>query len=442
MQQTKAQSLKKRAINSGLWVTAGYGFQQILRFASNLVLTRLLFPEAFGLMAIVQTVMVGLTMMSDFGIMPSIIQNKRGDEPDFLNTAWTIQVLQGVMIFLVICSLAPFFANFYHESILRQLLPVVGFSAVISGLNSTKLATANRNLHMAKVTLLELGTYVISLIITIFLAWMYKSVWALIWGMMFGNFLKMLASHFYLPGMRNHFVWEKPAVKAIFTYGSWIFVSSTLTFLAGEGNKLFVAKFLDVRMLAFYTLASTMSLIFWQAMLQLSGKILFPTYSEVLRDHPDQMNKVLAKARLLMIASGGLCALFFIFWGDQFMWFIYDDRYRESGVILQILGMGSLAGIIVGSYTGVFFAKGLVGVSTITQAVQIVVQVVAVIIGNYFYGNQGVIVALASIYWLLYPLYAYLLHTKTGLWQPKIDLPFLAVSALISYFVFQRINYI
>lgn len=438
----KSKNLKKRAINSGLWVTVGYGLQQVLRLGSNLILTRLLFPEAFGLMAIIQTVMIGLTMMSDIGIVPSIIHNKRGNEPEFLNTAWSLQVVQGVLIFFVVFLSAPFFAKFYNEAMLSQLLPVVGLSSLIAGFNSTKLASANRNLLMGKVTLIELLTYIVSIIVTILLAWIYKSVWALVWGTLAGGFLKMLASHFYLPGTRNKFAWEQPALKALFGFGSWIFLSSALTFLAGEGNKLFVAKFLDVKMLAFYTLASTMSLIFWQAMLQLSGKILFPTYSEVLRDHPERMDSLLTKARLAMIASGGLCALFFVLYGDQFMWAIYDDRYRDSGVMLQILGMGSLAGIIIGSYTGVFFAKGLVNISAATQAVQIVVQVIAILLGAHFYGTKGVIIALASIHWLLYPVYAYLLHTKAGLWQPKIDLPFLAVSAVISYFVFRSLHYI
>ena len=131
----KSKNLKKRAINSGLWVTVGYGLQQVLRLGSNLILTRLLFPEAFGLMAIIQTVMIGLTMMSDIGIVPSIIHNKRGNEPEFLNTAWSLQVVQGVLIFFVVFLSAPFFAKFYNEAMLSQLLPVVGLSSLIAGFN-------------------------------------------------------------------------------------------------------------------------------------------------------------------------------------------------------------------------------------------------------------------------------------------------------------------
>jgi O-antigen/teichoic acid export membrane protein len=442
MKRAATKNFKKRTINSSVWVTAGYGLQQVLRFASNIILTRLLFPEAFGLMAIIQTIMFGLAMLSDIGIAPSIIHNKRGNEPVFLNTAWTVHVAQGFMVFFVILGLTPFFADFYDQPMLLQLLPVVGFSAIITGFNSTKLATANRDLLMAKVTILELVTYIISLIVTVLLAWVYKSVWALVWGVLVGAFLKALASHFYLPGPHNRFAWEKPALIALFSFGGWIFLSSGLTFISGEGIKLIVAKFMDVRMLAFYTLASTMSLVFWNAMQTLAGRVFFPAYSEVLREHPEKMHGLLTKARLIMIGSGGLCALFFVFFGDIFMRFVYDARYVETGVMLQILAMGTLASVVVGSYSGVFFAKGLVATSTLTQAIQAVVQIAAIFIGAYYYQERGVILALAAIHWLVYPVYAYFLHTKAGLWQPKIDLPFLAVSAVISYFVFNSLHYV
>jgi O-antigen/teichoic acid export membrane protein len=441
MKKTETLNLKKRVINSGLWVSVGYGFRQILRLGSNLILTRLLFPEAFGLMAIVQTVIFGLTMMSDIGIQPSIVQNKRGSEPNFLNTAWTIQVIQGVVIFFVIIATASFFAEFYHEPLLLQLLPAVGLGALIAGFQSTKLATANRNLSMAKATLIDIVTSVISLIAMILFAWIYKSIWALVWGTLLGTLLKTLASHYLLPGERNHFAWDKSSLNALFGFGSWIFVSSALTFLAGEGNKLFVAKLLDVRMLSFYTLASTMCMVFWQTIVQLAGKILLPAYSEVLRNNPDRLYQVLTKTRLAMIIPGWAIALFFVFFGDQFMSFIYDHRYSESGIMLRILAMGSLAGIIGWSYVGILIAKGLVRASTALLALQIVVQLLAILVGYHFYKDHGVVIALAMISWLLYPAYTYV-HIKAGVWQPKIDIPFLVISLLIILKVSRSINYV
>src|SRR6185437_887750 len=81
-------SLRFRAIRAGIWTIGGYGANQVLRLGGNLLLTRLLFPEAFGLMALVTSVMVGLSMFLDVGVEASIIQNKRGHEESFVNAAW------------------------------------------------------------------------------------------------------------------------------------------------------------------------------------------------------------------------------------------------------------------------------------------------------------------------------------------------------------------
>ena len=82
---------------------------------------------------------------------------------------------------------------------------------------------------------------------------------------------------------------------------------------------------------------------------------------------------------MAMILPGWSIAVFFVFFGDQFMSLVYDSRYQQSGPMLQILAMGSLAGIIGWSYVGILMAKGMVHSSTVLLALQIVVQVAAIL---------------------------------------------------------------
>jgi O-antigen/teichoic acid export membrane protein len=93
-------SLKKQAFRATAWTIVGFGASMVLRFASNLILARLLVPESFGLMALVNVFIMGLHCSQMLAWVPSIIQNKRGDDPTFINTAWTIQVLRGVALWL------------------------------------------------------------------------------------------------------------------------------------------------------------------------------------------------------------------------------------------------------------------------------------------------------------------------------------------------------
>src|SRR5205085_6387616 len=82
-------SLRQRTLRGSVWTSSEYVANVVLRLGSNLVLARLLVPQMFGIMRIVNIFAQGLQMFSDVGIGPVIIQNPRGDEPAFLNTAWT-----------------------------------------------------------------------------------------------------------------------------------------------------------------------------------------------------------------------------------------------------------------------------------------------------------------------------------------------------------------
>lgn len=339
-------------------------------------------------------------------------------------------MIQSVIIWLGIWIVAPFAASFYHQPMLAILLPVVGLGSVIGGLESTKLALVNRSLMLKKLVMIEVGSYACGLLVMVLWAWINHSIWSLVGGGIVRAFIKTTASHLLLEGENNKFAWDRDSVKELFGFGQWVLVSSMLTFLAGEGNKLLIAAFIGVKLLAFFTLASAMNLMFWMIAQQVSNRVLFPAYAEVIRERPESLRAVAAKSRLYLIIPGWLIALFFVLWGDHFMWIIYDPRYAESGYMLRMLAMGTLVGVIGASYNGLLWAKGMVRVSTVLLTFQIVIQVLGMIIGHYFLGERGVVLSIAVSGWLLYPVGAYV-HARIGLWEPKIDLPFIALSILV-----------
>lgn len=434
----KSPTLRQRVFQAGSWILAGYGVSQALRLGGNLILTRLLFPEAFGLMAIIQAVIYGVTMLTDVGIGPSIVQKARGNDPAFLNTAWTVQIVRGFLMWAGLCALALPMAHFYGEPLLAGMLPAVGLTAIISGFNSTKLYTAQRNLEAARAMQIEVGTYAVGLLCTVYLAWLQQSVWALVWGNVITSCLKMFASHLALHGIRNQLAWDRDAVDHLIRFGRWILVSSALTFVSVEGARLLIGALLDMRQLALFTLASTMSLLLWQAMQQVAGSVLFPAYAEVYRTNPKNLMASLYKARLTLILPSWGLAVLFVFFGIQVMGVLYDERYHASGAMLELLAAGSLVGCVWGSYTGVFLAMGKVATHTLLTAIQIVCQIGGMFIGYYYGGGIGIVMGVAAANWAMYPVSAFVM-SRNGLWQPKVDLVFLAASALIVWLAWPRL---
>lgn len=438
MLSNKSPTFRQRILQAGFWTLSGYGLSQALRLGGNLILTRLLFPEAFGLMAIIQAVIYGVTMLTDVGIGPSIVQKSRGDDQAFLNTAWTIQIVRGFLIWGGLCALALPMANLYGEPLLASMFPVVGLTAVISGFNSTKLYTAQRNLEAARVTQIEVGTIALGLLCTVYFAWLHQSVWALVWGGLIATCVRMYLSHVALHGIKNQFAWDRDAVDHLIGFGRWILLSSTLTFLSVEGARLLIGALLDMRQLALFTLASTMSLMFWQAMQQLAGSVLFPAYAEVYRTNPKNLMASLYKARLTLILPSWGLAVLFVFFGAQVMGVLYDERYHDSGAMLELLAAGSLVGCVWGSYAGVLLAMGKVTVHTLLTFIQILCQMGGMLVGYHYWDSMGIVMGVAAANWVMYPIYAFVMF-RNGLWQPRLDLISLGASVLIVLLVWPRL---
>jgi O-antigen/teichoic acid export membrane protein len=408
-----------------------YGANQFLRLGGNLVLTRLLFPEAFGLMAIVQTVLSGIGMLSDVGIEQSIIQNSRGDIPAFVNTAWTLKLLRGAVMWITSWLLATPIAFFYGEPMLSELLPVVGLTALIAGFSSTKIATADRNLEIARVTIIDIGSSVFGLAITLAWALIDRTIWSLVIGSIASTVIRTVASHYCIDGTKNRLSLDRESVIELLSFGRWIFVSTALTFLAGEGNRLLIGRLLDVRMLAFFSLALAIAYMPRAFFVGFGGRILFSAYSEVIRDRPENLNATLMKARLALIVPYWSACAFLAYFSQPLINIMYDERYRDAAWMLQQIALGELVICVMVSYGGVLWAKGLVRTSTVLLAIQVFIQVLAMTIGSYTGGAKGLVMAFALSSWLLYLAHAFV-YARHSLWQPKIDLPVVGLSFLVT----------
>jgi O-antigen/teichoic acid export membrane protein len=433
------QTLFHRVVRAGGWTFFNFIMSQALRFATNLVLTRILFPEAFGLMAVVHAIMTGMAMLTDVGVDQSIIYSLRANEPAFINTAWTLQVIRGVLISIAMCLIAIPIAALYHQQELAELLPAVGIAATIGGFASTNIALADRNLGIARVTVLDIGTTIISAVVLVFLAWETHSIWSLVIGSLVAAILRTLGSHFMLSGIPNRFLWHPASARSLVKFGRWIFVSTALTFLVGEGNRLLIGSLLDVRSLAFYSLANVLNLMPLLIVQQIGSRVLFPAYSEIERDRPEKLYNVIRKSRLFQVAPYWLLSVFFACFGADLIQFLYDTRYHDAGWMLRILALGSLPQSVIASYAPVFWAKGMVRTVTTLLATQFFIQFLLMVVGSYVGAVQGLIVGLAFTQWLLYPINAVLL-SRLQLWQPKIDLWFLCASLPITILVILNLN--
>jgi len=407
----------------------GYGASQILRLGSNLLLTRLLAPEYFGLMALINVLMIGLNMFSDLGLGPNIVQSRRGDDPRFLNTAWTVQFLRGCAIWL--CSIVGAwpFAMFYDDPRLLWLVPVVGFSAVITGLNSMKVFSAQRHIDYARLTLIDLASQAASVALMVGWAMWQASVWALVGGWLFGNLVKMVATHTAMPGPRDRFSWDPASVHELIGFGKWIFVSTILSFAANSAGSLILGKVVSMAEVGVFSIAVTLAKGVEQAFETISSRVLLPVFARIKALPIAEVRARLLKVRLAVMGAFLPALWALAIFGQHVMELLFDQRYRGGGWILQLYAVSAMPGIISG--IGQFYlARGNSFLVMTLSAIRLVTYLAAIYLGWLVGGGNGIIVGMALFTIPLYFL-DMVFQRRYGIFMPWLDVGALGLTVTV-----------
>ncbi|SDE37776.1 Membrane protein involved in the export of O-antigen and teichoic acid [Salipiger thiooxidans] len=424
-------SLTARVMRSSLLTVGGFGVSQALRLGSNLILTRLLFPEAFGLMALVSVFMMGLQQFSDVGVAPAILQSRRGDERDFLNTAWTIQALRGAGLFLLGCALAWPMALFYDEPQLLHILPVASLALLITGFRPTRMDTANRHLLVGRLTLLDFVTQTTGVVSAVILAWVTGSVWALVLSGLIAAVTEVAINSLFLPGERNRFRWEPAAASELVTFGKWIFLSTVCGFFFSQGDKILMGKYLSLDLLGIYNIGYFLAAFPMLLGSMVTRRILIPIY----RETPPRESRAnflrLRKMRflvtlVLMVLVGGFAIV-----GDGLVDLLYDPRYALAGAVVVIVACAQMPQIIVQTYDQAALAAGDSRTFFVLALARAVLMVGCIIAGLEIAGLLGALLGLAAAYVLAYPVVVWLAR-RMGAWDPLHDAVYALAAAVLS----------
>jgi O-antigen/teichoic acid export membrane protein len=420
-------SLSSRLMRGAGQTALGFVAAQALRFGSNLILARLLFPEAFGLMALVTVILVGAVMMSDAGIGQSIRQSPRGDDPAFLDTAWTMQVVRGLGLWAVIAALGWPASQFFSAPELLWMLPVAGVTLFFAGLEPMKAELAYRHLAISKVTIAELSSQIIGLSVMIALAAKTGSVWSLVAGMVVSSACKTTLFWISLPGPKSWFAWESRAAAELYRFGVWIFMSSAFGFLLAQGDKAILGRFLTRGDLGIYNIAYFLASAPMLLAGALTSALLLPAYRIAGEDGGE------AKAKLKRLRFGlsatvmAILALLTVI-GPWLVEVLYDARYQSAGTILVWIALVQMWPLIGLTYDQAALAAGDSRTFFWVIALRAVVQTLFFIAGFHVLGLQGALIGQAMAVILIHPAVIWIARAHK-VWDPRHDMAMALVAA-------------
>ncbi|MEL7130982.1 MAG: oligosaccharide flippase family protein [Pseudomonadota bacterium] len=430
----KGDGYQARAIRGTGMTVLNAGGQNILRLASNLILTRLLFPEAFGMMALVQLVIAGASMFSDLGFRGAVVQDPRGNKPEFLNTVWTLQIIRGVLLMGAMILAAAPLAAFWEVPQLEGLLMVAAFTPLIQGFNSTRMLTADRELQLERTTMITLGSQVITIIATAALAWWLQSVWALVLGGLVGTICIAITSHALLRGNRDRLFFERRSAESLVRYGAFIFIASIAGFFAQYGDRVLLGKFVSLEILALYYIAMMLASVPKQLATMIGGKVLFPLYARRPPAESAQNRHKINKARRLVVNPLLLTAGLFAVIGDDVVRLLYDERYESAGPYLVLISLSLMPQIITQNYYQLPLAAGHSGRFAACQVALALVRFGLMLLMVPTMGALGAIIAVPLSFLIMYPAMVYMILPYKG-WDPLQDTGAFAFAVAIALFV-------
>ncbi|GAA0482295.1 lipopolysaccharide biosynthesis protein [Parasphingorhabdus litoris] len=348
--------VSRQMLSQITWVAGSYGVSQGLRLFTNIVLARLLAPQLFGVMLIVNTLRTGIELLSDVGIGQNIVSNRKGDQPDFYNTAWTIQIIRGLLLFAIALLLAQPIAEFYDSKQLVEIIPIISVVFLLTGFQSPSRFILQKHQEVRKIALFDVFIAAVSAVVHIALALYSPTIWALVFGLIIATSISTTSSFFLIDFRVHRIKISHEHVRAIISFGKWVFASSVVFFLAMNFDRLYFAKEIPFAILGIYGIARTFSDMIGMLVQRVGAMLIFPKVAAFAKDRSELRPAVSGlRLKALLVTACGLSIVVAL--SDLVILVFYDDRYIAAAFMLPILMAGAWFSIL--STMGESFMLGI-----------------------------------------------------------------------------------
>jgi len=375
MKPTEPESLSKKVVRGGMWVFALRFTNRGLGFVRTIILARLLAPSDFGLLGIAMLAIATLETFSQTGFQAALIQKKENVE-SYLDTAWTVSAIRGIVLFLILFLFAPVVAKFFNSPQATLVIKVIAVSTLLSGFRNIGIIFFQKDLEFNKQFTYDFSAALTDVAISILLAFILRNVWALVWGGLAGHFIRFIMSYFLRP-YRPHVSFNKSEFKELFGFGRWVLGSSILVFLVVQGDDIFIGKMLGVTALGFYQMAYLISNLPATEITHVISQVTFPAYSKLQNDVKRLRGAYLDTLQLTAFISLPLAGGIFIL-APEFTEIFLGAKWMPMVPAMQVLVLAGLVRSIQATTGPIFLAVNRPEIEARWQTVRLLVLIILI----------------------------------------------------------------
>lgn len=304
-------SSRQGVISGAWWIGFGFAGQQAVALLRTLILARLLTPEDFGLAGVVMLTLLAGAVLTEWGVESILIQRVEVP-PQAVHTGWTLTILRGCGLFVLLQAVAPWIAAAVDRPDVELLLRVGAISFLLINIPAVPAALLLRDLQFSTRAMLDAGRDVFGTVCAIALAFWLGNVWALIIGLLLGQFAGAVAIWFLYP-FRPRWMLDQASLHGYWQSGRHLYASGLMAYVVTKGDDITVGKLRGVAELGQYQVVFGIAETLTRGLGELAGKVVFPAYARMTaegRGLADAFDRVWRLHLLLLLPIVAVLALF------------------------------------------------------------------------------------------------------------------------------------
>lgn len=372
---------------------ASHVTQMALRVGSSLIVTRLLAPEAYGVIGIITSISFILNMVSDMGLRAYVIRHENGGD-EAMQTVWTVRLIRNSVLFAIMFLGAGVFAELYNAPNITLAIRVCAFPFLLDGLTSLALNITERNRGVVRLTVIEFVKFLTMTLTTIVAAYFLRNYWAIVIAMFTSSTYGLIASYTMLKGPPVRFRLDPEHVRDLWKFWRIIIPASMVAILMTQANTVVMARYFPIAELGKFTIASTLVMAVTTLTNEYVMRIFFPRFAQADRENPEQAAEVYysVKRTIILLFAFGIGGL--IGGGELLVRILYNEHYLGAGLYLSLLSLRPLARLFAAPAENALVTKGFVKVALYANMFRLVWMVAAGWAGYLLGGPLALIAAL------------------------------------------------
>jgi PST family polysaccharide transporter/lipopolysaccharide exporter len=406
-------TLAEQTAKSGLWALGANGFSRLFTILMFVLLARILSPAAFGVYGIAILVISGVDEATTTGVREALIQREEENVDSFLNTAWVLELLRGLLVGGVLFLVAPFAASVFNEPGAASLLRLMGLGRVLLGFRNPGIVYFHKSLDFHGEFVYRVSSSFVMFAVALVLAHLWESVWALGVAYVVARGTEAAVSY-VAHGYRPWPQFDTESARQMLGYGKWINSSSVLYFLYDRGDDALIAWLLSSAALGYYQFAYRLSNAPATEVSRVVSDVMFPTFSR-LQDDPAALRDAFLRSLQLSMAVTAPMAFGLIVVAPTFVRGVLGEQWIPMIPVLQLLAVFGLFRSITTPMGALWRAIGRPDYGTKTSFVRVVLMAVLLYPATVAYGIEGTAATIVVItFFPILPLSTYFTVTSIG----------------------------